>query len=219
MIRKLFRKKETKNTPNLITEIQAEEYFKQRDTIYQEYFGNQYDVYHEVIPYEPHIDILTFPPGHQNRNYFTMVTSGMSDLNMQVPEDCPDDPVRVELIFYCSVSNAEYKETLRTIAHFPHDYKTWIGPGHTIPNGDPPQPVWESLHLEYFLFLPALVNPEYKLGEKLIIQEIPVHFLWLVPISSSECEFLWKNGLRALLDVFKENNYLPVYDPGRKSFL
>ncbi len=44
-------------------------------------------------------------------------------------------PRRVELIFYCFEAKPEYCETLRWLAHFPHDRKTWIGAAHTVPNG------------------------------------------------------------------------------------
>ena len=29
---------------------------------------------------------------------------------------------------------------LKALARLPHEYETWLGFGHTVPNGDPPEP-------------------------------------------------------------------------------
>ncbi len=80
----------------------------------------------------------TFAAVRMSRDVYTLVTSGMSDLEMSVPAGVKA-PRRCELILYCSEPKPEYIETMRFLAHFPHNQKTWIGSGHTVPNGNPPR--------------------------------------------------------------------------------
>src|SRR5438128_2445833 len=73
-----------------------------REKIYNEFFGEALNVSHEVIPLIPHIDVYTYQPGHNDRDFFTLVTGGMSDLEMTLPAGAAGAPRRVEFIFYCS---------------------------------------------------------------------------------------------------------------------
>jgi len=58
-----------------------------RESVYERFFGKAARVFHEVIPLIPHIDVYTHDPGHDGRNFYTLVTGGMSDLEMTVPVD------------------------------------------------------------------------------------------------------------------------------------
>ena len=102
----------------------------------------------------------------------------MSDLEMTIPSGT-EAPRRVELIFYCSEPQQEYLETMQWLAHFPHDQRTWIGSGHTIPNGNPPAPFFGSSILDTVLFIPPIVKKDQTLPEQLILDGEAVHFLWL----------------------------------------
>jgi hypothetical protein len=70
---------------------------------------------------------------------------------MTLAREATVETKRVELICYCSEPKEEYIKTLRWLAHFPHTYKTWVGSGHTIPNGNPPGPFWGSDCLDTIL--------------------------------------------------------------------
>ena len=105
----------------------------------------------------------------------------MSDLRVTLPRHAPDDvPRSVELIFYCSEPRDEYIKTLRWVAHFPHDAKSFLGHGHTMPNGDPPTPFWGSMELDTLFFLPPIVTKDQTLPSELQLEGDPVHFLWVV---------------------------------------
>ena len=93
-----------------------------------------------------------------------LVTSGMSDLAMNVPAKT-NAPRRVELILYCSEPKQEFIDTMRWLAHFPHDQKTWIGAFHTIPNGNPPEPLWGSRVLDTIFLLPPIVKKDADLQD------------------------------------------------------
>ena len=140
-------------------------------------------------------------------------------VEMTLPPDVSDAPCRVELIFYCSDPKEEYLETIRRLAHFPHDNKTWLGPGHTMPNGNPPAPLWGSAILDSFLFMPTIVKPDGSLPNQLVLGGQPVHFLWVVPLSSPECDLKLKKGFDAILDLFDVHQHPHVFDTGRKSYV
>ncbi len=198
----------------------VQDYVKQRVIAYSELFGKSENVYHEINPFVPHIDIYSFKPGFDGREWWTLVSSGMSDLQMNLPKGITSDHSRTELIFYCQEPRSQYAEILRKLAHFPHDNRTWLGAGHTFPNGQPPIQIFEeSPDLNSFLFMPTIVSPDNKLAEKLILDSDPVNFLWLVPISTTECDLKLKRGVNALYDIFEKVQHPFVFNPSRKSYI
>ena len=195
------------------------EIIEKRDAVYEEFFGPTEKVYHEVMPFVPHIDIYAFEPGHNDRDFWTLVTSGMSNLPMAVPDDIGAEFARAELIFYCNRPEEAYLEVLRVMAHFPHDNETWFGLGHTVPNGNPPSPFFRpNSKLTTLLFLMPLVEPDASLSEHLVIDGDPVNFLWPVPISDAECDAKLEHGVDYLLDLFQEVSHPVVFTGDRDSY-
>jgi hypothetical protein len=190
-----------------------------REDAYTKLFGEAGTVSHEIVPLVPHIDVYTFPPAQKARGWYTVVTGGMSDLRMTVPARAGAAPRRVELIFYCSEPLPEYVGILRRVAHFPHDKKTWIGYGHTMPNGDPPEPFWGSDVLDTLLFMPTIVGPDNSLPKELVLDGDPVHFLWLVPLTTPECNLKLVEGFGAILRLFQRNRHPHVFNPARSSYV
>ncbi len=191
----------------------------QRNGVYGRLFGEVRDASPEPLPLVPRVDVHTyFRTGANGAKVCTLATSGMSDLAMNAPSGA-DVPRRVELIFYCQEPSADYIETLRWLAHFPHDQKTWIGSGHTIPNGNPPAPLWGSSVLDTILFLPTIVKLDRTLPDELILDGEPVHFLWVVPLTTPECNLKLAKGTDAILGLFGRNRHPHVFDPGRASYV
>jgi Suppressor of fused protein (SUFU) len=107
-------------------------------------------VWHEVISDRVHLDVHVVEPTPQ-RPFVTLVTTGMSDQPMAVPQDAglpsyaelliclpPDWPRQQQDL--ADERNYWPIRWLKTLARLPHDYDTWLGPGHTVPNGDPAEP-------------------------------------------------------------------------------
>jgi hypothetical protein len=192
---------------------------KAREAVYGRFFGEVESVSHELLPLIPHVDVCTYRrSGKDGRKVATLVTSGMSDLPMPVPEGA-DVPKRVELIFYCVEFKDEYAETLRWLAHFPHSQKTWIGYGHTVPNGNPPAPFWGSKVLDTILFVPPIVQRDQTLPDELALAGDPVHFLWVVPLTTAECELKLAKWLEAIFGLFDRHRHPHVFDPHRASYV
>jgi hypothetical protein len=198
----------------------TEGFARAREAVYERLFGKPLSVSHELLPLIPHIDVYTFKRIQGDREIYSLVTGGMSDLEMTLPRGADKDaPKRVELIFYCAEPREEYISVLRWAAHFPHDAKSWLGHGHTIPNGNPPEPLWGSKTLDSLFFLPPIVKKDQTLPSELILGGEPVHFLWLVPLTTAECDFKLANGFEAMLSLFQQNRHPHVFDSERKSYV
>jgi hypothetical protein len=192
-------------------------YVKLREEVYARMFGECAGVSHELIPQVPHIDVYTyFRLGRDGGRSFVLVTGGMSDAPMNTPPGS-DFPRRAELIVYCTDPKPEYVETLRMLAHFPHNQRTWLGIGHTIPNGNPPAPFWGSSVLDTILLIPTIVQRDAALPEQLQIGGEPVHFLWVVPLTTPECQLKLEKGVEAIFDLFNQHRHPHVYNPSRAS--
>lgn len=190
---------------------------QQRKAVYQRLFGEVQHVWHEKMPQDPHIDVYCFSPGHAGRDFFTLVTSGMSDRPMPLPDGMPPElqKKRVELVFYCSSDKIEYAELLRRCAHYVFDNNTWLGAGHTMETHD-----IELLHSEdaqCLLFFPPPVIPDDSLSMRLQIEGDPVTLLWVIPITAQECG-LSRQGwfLRSLFARLNRDGRPYVFDPSRR---
>jgi hypothetical protein len=202
------------------TEEDTSGYAEQREQAFDSLFGEPDTVLHETLPFIPHIDVYSYKPGHAGRDFWTLVTSGMSDLMMTLPEGVNREYGRVELIFYCNEPKDSYTELLRTMAHFPHDNKTWLGSGHTMTNGNPPSPIFhESPGLDCFLFIPTIVSPENTFADLVTLAGDPVNLLWLVPITSAERDLKLQKGINAIYDLFDQVRHPHVFTGNRRSYV
>ncbi|HET8549584.1 MAG TPA: suppressor of fused domain protein [Bryobacteraceae bacterium] len=197
----------------------AADFAKARKAAYRRMFGEVHRVSDEAFPLIPHIEVHSYLRcAEDGTTVCTLVTSGMSDLEMAVPAGVIA-PRRAELIFYCSEPREKYVETLRLLAHFPHDQDTWIGIGHTILNGDPPAPFWGSSVLDTVLLLPPIVTRDAILGDELILDCEPVEFLWVVPLTTPECRLKLAHGENAILDLFRKHRHPHVFAADRASYV
>jgi hypothetical protein len=193
------------------------EFSKLRDEAYLTHFGEARQVFHEIIPIVPHIDVHEYYREGWPPDVCTLVTSGMSDVPMKIPAGA-EVPRRVEIVFYCREPNKEYVNTMCWLAHLPSSLNTWLGAFHTIPNGNPPEPLWGTAMNTLFL-LPPLVKADTKMPEKLSLDGDPVELLWLVPLTQAECDLKLAKGSDAILDLFTEKRHSHIFNPNRASYV
>ncbi len=210
---RIFRYKEPKSgwTPAAETSPCIEEIEKHVAT----YFGEPATVFHEIASDLVHIDVHMIPP-HPKRNCWTLFTTGMSDLPM-TPPDGADDQKWGELMLslppdwkidQLSVTPPPPDleqwywpiRWLKQLARFPHTCQTWLGIGHTIPNGDPPEPFTSATKLCCWLLLPPIHVPtaarEVALSDGRTVRLFALHALYL-----EELSLKLNQGLDALLDA------------------
>ena len=203
-----------------ITDADTEAYAELRHQVYQSTFGPCDKVSHELIPRIPHIDVFIHPPCPAlERDFYTLVTGGMSDVQMSL-ERGVDASARVELVFYCQEPREEYIQMLRWLAHFPHDYRTWVGGMHTLLyGGDPPDEIPGTNGLNSFVLLPPILQSDVELPDALVLDGDHVELLWVVPLTSAECDLKLQQGTEALLNLLDQNDHPFVFDPNRKSYV
>jgi len=202
----------------------------------EEFLGQNSFVWHEIVSDKVHIDVLAFSPS-TGRNFWTFVTSGMSDLPMEVPE-AVQDPKAVSYSELVISLPADWFETdedgsipdrvlrdgerywpireLKWTARFPHEYGTWIWLGHSIPNGDPAEPFADNTTMSGVVLLPLITWPEEKLSFRRSDGE-RVNFLGIYPVYDDEMRLKLERGTEALETAFAGARVTEVLDISRQS--
>ncbi|MGV3504098.1 MAG: suppressor of fused domain protein [Adhaeribacter sp.] len=198
----------------------------------EKYVGPIESVFHEIVSDQVHIDVHWVKPTGKYP-FHVLVTSGMSDKPMNVPAEI-EAPKYLEL---CVLLPGDWKiegknyETmekvfsdenaywpirwLKIIARFPHSFNTWIGWGHTIPNGENAEPFAESTKLGCVMLLPSITLP--KEFFELRTDKKTINFLCLFPLYKEEMDFKLKHGSDKLLNKFDQFGINDMVDPGRKN--
>lgn len=180
-------------------------------------------VFHEILSDTVHIDVHHVEPS-DGRPFHSLITSGMSDLPMKTPH--PDMPRYLELLIHLppdwKLAQDDWDDEawywpirqLKYLARFPHKLDTFLGYGHTIPNGDPPEPYAKNTKLNCMLIVPPLSTPA-EFDELVIDEEKTIHFMAMVPLYREETDLKLRKGTDALLEKFSENDITDVLDIGR----
>jgi hypothetical protein len=183
-------------------------------------------VFHEIMSDTVHIDVHWVKPT-ADFPFARLVTSGMSDLPMSIP-DGSDIPAHLELVMTLPgdwrFEMAAFEDErwywpirlLKTLARLPHKHATWLGWGHTMPNGDPPEPYADNIGFSGALLLPPVSAPE-------AFQELPIDddkrifFFAVVPLFVEEMNLKLREGTEALIDRFVKHQIDDIIDPQRRN--
>jgi hypothetical protein len=167
-------------------------------------------------------DVLYVRPVN-SRPYHTLVTAGMSSVAMQVPPDV-NAPGRIELMMTLperwklgsdvAADPAHWPtRLLQSLSRWPRERQGWLGWGHTVPNGEPPQPLAPRTALCGVIIAPSLLVPVafYEAdidGER-------VAFYSAIPLYREELELQAQEGMAALLERLLHKDINDVVDPKR----
>ncbi|MCI9331627.1 MAG: suppressor of fused domain protein [Oscillibacter sp.] len=189
--------------------------------------GGESFVYHEILSDLVHIDVHVLR-GPREEDGAVLYTTGMSDLPMSLPEEIADreDLKYAELYMILpggwdlgregsNPKDLPYErfwpiQMLKFLARFPHEYKTWLGWGHSIPNGPDYAPVCEGVGFGgAVLAQPTLVPPlETEEGKK-------ISFYMVIPAYKEEIEYKLKYGMEGLDQRFAEGKLPMMLDVHR----
>lgn len=192
--------------------------------------GGEGFVYHEIVSDLVHIDVHVLR-GPREDDCILLYTTGMSDLPMSLPEEISDreDLKYAELYMLLpgswdlggegtSPKDLPYErfwpiQMLKFLARFPHEYKTWLGWGHSIPNGPEYAPICPGLGfggavLDSLKLVPPLETEEGK----------HISFYLLIPAYKEEIEYKLKYGMEELSRCFAEKKLPLVLDIHRPNF-
>jgi hypothetical protein len=193
-------------------------------------------VMHELLSDQVHIDVFLFPP-NDSRPFWTLVTSGMSDLPMKVPEGFsnPEKYQRAEMVvslpanwiskddfgaYQLSKFDDESRwwpiRWLKYLARFPHSFETWLWYEHTLPNDDPPKPIGPNTEMIGFLLGPPVTWPVEKMRMQ-AQNGASISFIALYPVHADEMTLKLNKGADALFDLFAASQVTEIIDPRRSS--
>lgn len=183
------------------------------------------EVFHELISDVVHIDLLHASPTDA-LPFHTLLTCGLSERPMAAPPELPEAryaELMLRLPPDWSLEHEAFEDEssywplrlLKFLARFPHEYDTWIGYGHTIPHGDPPEPYAPDTDLCGTIVLPPLLGPTGF--ETADVAGREVNLLGVVPIHAGEMDLKLEKETDALVDLLDKARLSELLDPGRKS--
>lgn len=190
--------------------------------------GRESRVLHEIVSDIVHVDVHVMWPSKE-QNFFVLYTTGMSDLPMTLDSEIPAETRKklelAELYLFLpgdwplspdSVppENAYWPiRTMKFMARFPHQYCTWLGWGHTMPNGPDYAPLAEGTGFGgMVLAQPSAIEPlQTQDGTQ-------VNFYLIVPAYKQEIEYKLKYGMEALDQLFMQNKMPLALDPLRPNY-
>ena len=181
-------------------------------------------VFHEIVSDLVHLDVHVCAPTEE-RPFVTLFTTGMADRSMTVPQDCGEWalaelmlclPADWPLEEHALDTEAHYwpVRLLKSLARLPHAYETWLGPGHTVPNGDPPEPYAPETEMCCALVAPPVTLPPEAL--RFESNQGPVNIHAVIPLHEREMHLKLEKGTDALYDGFDAAGVSEILDPRRE---
>lgn len=185
-----------------------------REAAYLRLFGEARQVWRQRSQRRPHIDIYCFGPGHAGGESFTLVTSGMSDQRLRSPVRASAEmkPRRAELIFYCAELRDDYAELMNRLAHMTVRRSAWMSQCLTIEPRD--MHLLRNPDMRSLLFIPIAPQGE-QIFPPVEVDGDPVAFLWVMPVTASECRLARQRGTWELLTLLDNRCQTHVVSPGR----
>lgn len=187
-----------------------------REEHYERFLGPiNKPVFHSTDLKFPHIDIYQFEP-HGDRNYWTLITGGMSDAKQNFPDGKPKYIAdRAEILMYVREPQGWMFNVLKGLAEMPFDDNTFLHWWHTVPNGKP-MTAKPSLLTNFFFLPPYFEQEDFN---TMHIDGDRVDFLWLIPITDSELQYKREHGGQALEDLMSKIEMSPIVNEDRQSII
>ncbi|WP_298639943.1 suppressor of fused domain protein [uncultured Cardiobacterium sp.] len=173
------------------------------------------------------IDLLWLPPDNDHP-YQTLITSGLSDHPMDVPDDADRARrERIELMIMLplkwqfSPQNLHSEQGywpivwLSMLADYAQSKGNWIGIGNLFPNGNPMTPI-AGTPFSGVTILPPFIGHPQESGTYRSKDGTRINIYCLMPLYAGEIELLNREGLEALLARFDACHITSeVADPAR----
>lgn len=189
--------------------------------------GRESFVFHELVSDLVHIDVNIMRPT-EKQNYYVVYTTGMSDLPMTLPDELADreDLKYAELYLFLPGgwdlgktgdlgSDIPYEQfwpihILKFLARFPHEYRTWLSWGHTMPNGPDYAPFCEGVGFGGVVL--SWCGDDGRLGSLEAKDGRKINFYGVIPAYKEEIEYKLKYGMEALDKVFRGKELPMILD-------
>ena len=174
--------------------------------------GRKTSVMHEIISDTVHLDVHVMYPTEEEP-FYVLYTTGMSALKMNVDAE---ELELAELMIYMpkdwdigaplEIHGGDFPEEnywiisyMKWLARFPHEYHTFIGFGHTIPNGADYKPFTQGTTLGGTVLCETIDAVELADGSR-------INLYYLMLAYKEEIEYKLQHGMDALLAEFEAAN-------------
>lgn len=215
----------------LLDYFQGKEYFDEHsewiDEHVEKHFPNEeVKVFHEFMSLDFKLHVYFIKP--KKLNYNILLTSGISSLEMNVPEIVEEkDKYKFAELMLLIPKDVEFNEVytgenkndfiikmLKITGKFPHQYDTWLGIGHTIRYSEDLETYGTDTNFVGGVILPSATFEEdfTEINKNGRIINIYSFF----PLYENELNYKIENGYNALLDLIIKNNCLEILDNNRK---
>ncbi len=176
---------------------------------------------------EDGLDIFVVAPTDE-RPFLTLITAGMSDEPMDAPKD---EWKLAELCFLLPavwpLERDKWDEShewtllwLKYLAKYPNETNNWLGYGHTIPNGEPPQPLDVTTEAVSVMLIPPVSLPEKFARLRVGDSDAEIINFWaLVPLLPDELRMKMQSKTPMLLEKMEKAKLSDILEPGRRSVL
>lgn len=155
-----------------------------------------------------------------------LTTIGLSNYEMPVPEKMVDR--KYNELFFCLPNYWDINDTsnekfnwvfhwIERLTNYVIDKKSWFGPGHTMPCGNPFQSLSSSMLENHFFLIDPILLKDELIPIKLENKEI--YLLGIVPIFEDEMDYKQGKGTYKLLKKFNHHGITEKLDDFRGSIL
>ncbi|MGA7223943.1 MAG: suppressor of fused domain protein [Candidatus Acidiferrales bacterium] len=192
----------------------------------EKHFGTDFFVLHEEKSSTVHVDVHVVRPT-RTRPFFTLLTSGMSDLDMKIPkglddlalaEVClclpPDWPLAMDDFRWREPQYFWPIRILKQAALYPHTHQTWFSWGHTVGSADQPRPLSPETNFTGIILLHPATFPEGA-AEVETEDGRTIHYLAAIPLLLEEMTFQQTFGADALEEKLIEADITELLRPKR----
>ena len=191
-------------------EVYTEEQLAMIEDHIEMYFGEIKNVFHELFSPDIHVDISVIAPSPE-KNFWTLITTGMGAHKMNVPQGA-EQLSRAELVVTLppewDLQNSTNEKWywpirwLKILARLPIEHDTWLGWGHSVPNG---QQFAENTCLSGMLLVDSpLVSEEAQ--SCVLPNDEEVQFYHLIPLYEDEMNFKISHSTQDLLELLLESS-------------
>lgn len=195
-----------------------------------EYFkSDEITVFHEMVSLDFHLDVYFIQP--KDKSFNILLTSGMSLLEMTVPESVEDkQDYRFAELMILLPKSIEFGQTfpsdnendwilnmIKETARFAHHYDTFLAIGHTLQAYSDLEPYSENTDFVGVVILPSVTFDEDFTILKTSDGIINVYSVF--PLYKNELEYKVENGYNSLLDKLIEKDAQEIFDPERINLL
>lgn len=219
---RLKKKESVTETMYLYTEQELDVY----EAYIMENFGEYTEVFHEIASPDIHLDVIIVPPT-ENNPYYKLITMGMGAYQMNVPEEFRQYELeRAELVVYLpadwdikSPKEENYWPIryLKQLARLPLQCDTWLGFGHTVSSDQEHTPYADNTKFCSMMLLNAL-NSDYERLDLRLGDKGKINFYQLFPLYQEELEYKRNHDAEALLDLFSDEDVMPVINIHRRNY-